>query len=123
MGLAALGTAALLLAAPVVVREFLGPEFSPAVRVLRVGLLAAVPLAGFYAARPTLDALQDVPVTAKLLLGCFALEVLVTYLGGQFLTPTSAAVLGFGVGAGALGILSYLALLLAVRTAQAKAAG
>jgi O-antigen/teichoic acid export membrane protein len=122
MGLATLATATLLVAAPVVVRGFLGAEFSAAVQVLRLGLLAAVPLAAFYAARPTLDALQDAPVTAKLLLGCFAVEVMVTYPAGHVLSPTSAAVLGFGIAAGALGILSYLALLLAVRTAQAKAA-
>jgi O-antigen/teichoic acid export membrane protein len=122
VGLAAVATATLVALAPMVVRGFLGDEFAGAVPILRLGLLASIPLAVFYAARPTLDALQDAPVTAKLLLACFALEVAVTYVAGQFLSPTWAAVAGLGVAAGMLGVLSYLALLRAVRLAQTKAA-
>jgi O-antigen/teichoic acid export membrane protein len=120
--LATSATAILFFCAPTVIRVFLGEEFAGAVPLLRLGLLASIPLVAFYAARPTLDALQDAPVTVKLLLGCFVLEVVVTYLGGHFLAPASAAVLGLGIAAGALGILSYFALILAVRTAEAKSA-
>jgi O-antigen/teichoic acid export membrane protein len=121
VALAALATIALSLLAWPLVTGFLGDEFTDAVPILRLGLLAAIPLAAFYAARPTLDALQDSPVTVKLLVGCFALEVVLTYLGGWFLAPASAAVLGLCAGAGMLGVLSYAALHLALRGA-AKAA-
>jgi O-antigen/teichoic acid export membrane protein len=122
VGLATLATVTALLLAPLLVRGFLGDEFSGAARILRLGLLASIPLAAYYAARPTLDALQDSPVTVKLMLGCFALEVMVTYLGSRLVAPTLAAVLGFWSAAGALGVLSYLALLRAIRTAKAKVA-
>jgi O-antigen/teichoic acid export membrane protein len=109
--LAAAATAFLALLAPVIVRGYLGEEFGDAVPVLRLGLLSAIGLAAFYAARPVLDALQDRPVTVKLLVLSLVVEVLVTYAAARVLEPMSAGVLGLGVAATMLGGLSYVALL------------
>ena len=109
--LAAAATAFLALLAPVIVRGYLGAEFGDAVPVLRLGLLSAIALAAFYAARPALDALQDRPVTVKLLVLSLVVEVLVTYAAARVLEPMSAGVLGLGVAATMLGGLSYVALL------------
>lgn len=120
--LAALAAGTLAIGGSMVVRNFLGNDFSDAVPILRMGLLASIPLAAFYAARPTLDALQDAPVTVRLMLGSLAVEVAITYLAMPFVVPTSAAVLGLIAAAGTLGALSFVALLRAVRTAEAKEA-
>jgi O-antigen/teichoic acid export membrane protein len=96
--------------ASLLVRGFLGADFAGAEPVLRLGLLAAVPLAVFYAVRPTLDALQEHPVTTWLLLGSLVVEISLTYALGLVLSPALAAVLAFGLAAAVLGSASYLAL-------------
>jgi O-antigen/teichoic acid export membrane protein len=108
--LAALVAGAFAAVATPVVHGFLGPEFDDAAGVLRLALPAAIPLAAFYAARPALDALQETPVITRLLLGCLALEILVTHGLGRLTSAGNAAVLGLGAAAGALGVLTYLAL-------------
>jgi O-antigen/teichoic acid export membrane protein len=113
-GLAAALTATIMLAAAPLVHGFLGPEFGGAVPSLRLGLLAAVPLAMYYAARPTLDALHEAPVTTGLLLGCLAAEVGLTFALGTVLSPPVAAVTALGVAALVLGASSYLVLVRAL---------
>lgn len=98
------------LPAPALIRGFLGPDFAGAERVLRLALLAAVPLAVFYAVRPSLDALQEVPVTVGLLVACLGVEVLLTYSLRLVLSPPAAAVLALCLAATVLGVASYLAL-------------
>lgn len=118
--LAALATAMLAIGASMIVGNFLGNDFTDAVPILQVGLLASIPLAAFYAARPSLDALQDTPITVKLMLGSLAIEVGITYLAMPFVAPTSAAVSGLIAAAGALGASSFISLVRAVRIAEAK---
>jgi O-antigen/teichoic acid export membrane protein len=113
-GLAALAVAFFAAVAPVLIHGFLGDEFHGAVAVLRSALPAAIPLAAFYAARPTLDALQETPVISRLLLVCLAVEIALTYGTAEFLAPTTAAVLGLTAAAALLGGLAYAALLRAV---------
>ncbi|GAA0498429.1 hypothetical protein Ade02nite_91630 [Paractinoplanes deccanensis] len=103
-------TGLLFLAAPPIVHNFLGLEFTDAVHALRLGVLAAIPFAVFYAARPTLDALAETPIVSRLLLGCLLLQILVTYGLGHLLPPTTAALAGLTTAALALGALSYVAL-------------
>jgi O-antigen/teichoic acid export membrane protein len=117
--LAAAGTAALIgtvvaLLAPVLVRWFLGAEFAGAEPVLRLGLLASVPVAMFYAIRPTLDALQDMPMTTWLLVASLAVEVPLTYVLRLVVQPPFAAVLAFVLGAVTLGVAGYLVLVRAM---------
>lgn len=99
---AVLGAVVALLA-PVVIRWFLGEAFAGAEPVLRLGLIGAVPVAMFYAVRPTLDALQDVPMTTWLLVGSLAVEILLTYVLRLMVHPPFAAVLAFVVAAATLG--------------------
>jgi O-antigen/teichoic acid export membrane protein len=113
--LAAAGVAAVLgavvaLLAPILVGWFLGAEFDRAEPVLRLGLIAAVPVAMFYAIRPTLDALQDVPMTTWLLAGSLAVEVPLTYVLRLVMHPAFAAVLAFVIATAALGVGGYLVL-------------
>ncbi|MEV6300069.1 oligosaccharide flippase family protein [Actinoplanes sp. NPDC051861] len=118
---AALATAAaalFALAAPVLVRGFLGPEFTEATGVLRVGVLAAIPLAVFYAARPTLDALLDTPVVSRVLLGCLAAQVLFTHLLSLVVATAYAAVLALGAAAVILGVCSERLVARALRPSQ-----
>ncbi|WP_433796911.1 lipopolysaccharide biosynthesis protein [Actinoplanes sp. CA-252034] len=102
--LAALPAGLILLFARPMVHGFLGPEFDGAVPVLRLGVLAAVPLAMFYAARPTMDTLLDAKFMSRLLLACLVLEILATVIGESFLTVPQAAVLGLLVAGTALGL-------------------
>lgn len=102
--LAAVPTGVIYVFAPALVRGFLGPEFGDAVMVLRLGVVAAVPLAMFYAARPTMETLLDARFMSRLLLACLALEVVATGVGLAFLTPPHAAVLGLTAAALALGL-------------------
>ncbi|GIF14501.1 lipopolysaccharide biosynthesis protein [Actinoplanes teichomyceticus] len=90
--------------APALVHGFLGAEFSAAVPVLRAGVLAAIPLAMFYAARPTMEALLKAKFMSRLLVACLALEVVMTWIGTMFLTPGYAAVLGLVTATAALGV-------------------
>jgi O-antigen/teichoic acid export membrane protein len=122
VALAAAAVAVLFLLAPVVVEVYLGPEFAGAVPVLRLGVLPAIALAAFYAARPVLDALQDNPITVKLLVGCLTLQVVATYVAATFLPATGAAILGMGLGASILGGLSYVAIIRVTRV-QSRLAG
>jgi O-antigen/teichoic acid export membrane protein len=101
---AALPTGLIWLFAPAMVRGFLGPEFAGAVPVLRLGVLAAIPLAMFYAARPTLDTLLDARFMSRLLIACLALEIVVTVAAVAFLTPDHAAMLGLAAAGTALGL-------------------
>ncbi|WIM94123.1 hypothetical protein ACTOB_006124 [Actinoplanes oblitus] len=89
--------------APALVREFLGDEFSGAIPVLRLGVVAAIPLAMFYAARPTMETLLEATFLSRLLLACLLLEVVATWIGTAFVAPPHAAVLGLIAAATALG--------------------
>ncbi len=108
-GLAALLATLLALPAPLLVDRFLGAEFAPAVTVLRLGLLAAPPLAMFYAIRPTLDALREAPVTAGLPVVCLAVQVPLTLVLAAVVDVAVAAMLAFVAATGALGLVSWLA--------------
>ncbi|WP_045747711.1 lipopolysaccharide biosynthesis protein [Actinoplanes rectilineatus] len=109
----ATGAAAVFgLFAPALVHGFLGPEFTAAIGVLRVGVLAAIPLAMFYAARPTLDALTDTPVISRLLCVCLVLQVVLTYAAMFFLPAPYAAVAAM---CGAATVLGWRAERLVVR--------
>ena len=101
--LSAVPTGLVVLCAPPLVRGFLGPEFSAAVPVLRLGVLAAIPLAMFYTARPTMDTLLDAKVMSRLLLGCLGAAIVVTIAGTAFLTPPYAAMAGLAAASTALG--------------------
>jgi O-antigen/teichoic acid export membrane protein len=109
-GAAAVIGAVVVLLAPALVRWFLGAGFTAAGPVLRLGLLASVPVAMFYAIRPTLDALQDVPMTTWLLAGSLAVEVPLTYVLRLVMHPAFAAVLAFVIATAALGVGGYLVL-------------
>ncbi|MEV6841969.1 hypothetical protein [Actinoplanes sp. NPDC051411] len=111
---AALIGATVVLLAPVLVRWFLGDEFTSAGPVLRLGMFAAVPVAMFYAIRPTLDALQDMPMTTWLLVGSLAVEVPLTYALRLVMHPPFAAVLAFVLAAATLGVAGYLVLVRAM---------
>ncbi|MEV4347450.1 hypothetical protein AB0J83_23590 [Actinoplanes sp. NPDC049596] len=115
-------TALLFLAAPAVVHNFLGLDFTDAAGALRLGLPAAIPFAVFYAARPTLDALADSPVVSRLLLGCLALQVVSTLALGRLLSPSTAALAGLALGAVCLGASSYIALLHTIPAPRSAAA-
>jgi O-antigen/teichoic acid export membrane protein len=115
-GLASAAAAVFALLAPVLVRGFLGPEFAPATGVLRAGVLAAIPLAMFYAARPTLDALLETPVISRLLLVCLAIEVLLTHAAQSVFAPPYAAVLALCAAATVLGVCSERLVVRALRT-------
>ncbi|BCJ40756.1 hypothetical protein GCM10010168_92200 [Actinoplanes ianthinogenes] len=101
--LAAGPTLVIFLGAPVLVREFLGAEFAGAVPVLRLGVLAAIPLAMFYAARPALETLLEATFLSRLLLACLTLEVVATWIATVFVAPPHAALLGLIAAATALG--------------------
>jgi O-antigen/teichoic acid export membrane protein len=109
-GLAAALALVIALPAPVLIRHFLGAEFSPAARLLRIGMPAAVPLAVFYAVRPTLDALHEKPMTANPVVGCLVLQILLTYVLSQILDVPLAAVLALALAAAALGLTCWLTL-------------
>ncbi|MEU4428151.1 oligosaccharide flippase family protein [Actinoplanes sp. NPDC024001] len=115
-GLAAVAAAVFAVFAPLLVRGFLGPEFAPAVGVLRAGVVAAIPFAMYYAARPTLDALLEAPVMSRLLLACLALEVLLTHVTQSVLAPTYAAVVALCGAAAVLGVCSERLVVRALRT-------
>ncbi|MEU8661481.1 lipopolysaccharide biosynthesis protein [Actinoplanes philippinensis] len=102
--LAAVPAGLILLFAPALVRGFLGPEFAGAVPVLRLGVLAAIPLAMFYAARPILDTLLDAKFMSRLLLACLVLEILATVIAESLLTVPQAAVAGLLAAGTALGL-------------------
>ncbi|MCM4078190.1 lipopolysaccharide biosynthesis protein [Paractinoplanes hotanensis] len=115
MPLAAAGVVAvpvliIALPAPMLIRHFLGAEFSATVPLLRIGMLAAVPLAVFYAVRPTLDALHEWPVAANPVVGCLALQVLSTYALSRFLDLPLATVIALALAAAALGLTCWLKL-------------
>ncbi|GIE87512.1 lipopolysaccharide biosynthesis protein [Actinoplanes regularis] len=102
--IATVPTAAILVSAPVLVHRFLGAEFSSAVPILRLGVLAAIPLAVFYAGRPAMDVLLEPKFVSRMLLVCLALEIVVTGIATVFLAPPDAVVLGLAAAATALGI-------------------
>ncbi|MEU4692643.1 hypothetical protein [Actinoplanes sp. NPDC023714] len=104
--LAAAATLIFSLFSEALVAGFLGPSFAAAAPILRLGVLSAIPLAMFYAARPTLDALLDRPVISRLLLGCLVLQVAVTHLAELVLPPAHAGVLALCVAASVLGFRS-----------------
>ncbi|WP_433290655.1 hypothetical protein ACQP2F_23450 [Actinoplanes sp. CA-030573] len=118
--LAALGVLFFAVVAPPLVHNFLGSEFHDAIDVLRAALPAAIPLAAFYAARPTLDALQETPVISRVLLLCLGVEIALTYATAAVASPAAAAILGLTVAAVLLGALSYAALLRAIPARQPR---
>ncbi|GAA4947302.1 lipopolysaccharide biosynthesis protein [Actinoplanes utahensis] len=103
-GVAALAAGLITLLGPVLVRLYLGPEFHEAAAVLGVGIFAAVPLAMFYAARPTLDALPQPPRINRLLLGCLGLEVVLGWAATGIMPAAQAALTALTVAATVLGL-------------------
>jgi O-antigen/teichoic acid export membrane protein len=101
--LAAVPATVILVLAPQLVHGFLGPEFSAGIPILRLGVFAAIPLAMFYAARPTMDTLLEPKFMSRLLIACLALEIVVTGIAMVFFEPPHAAVLGLTAAATALG--------------------
>ncbi|GGN59628.1 hypothetical protein GCM10010112_14900 [Actinoplanes lobatus] len=101
---ATLPTGVIILFASPMVHGFLGPEFDAAVPVLRLGVLAAVPLAMFYTARPALDVLFEAKAMSWLLVACLMVEVVTTVVGTRFLTPSYASMLGLLSAATVLGL-------------------
>ncbi|GIM92255.1 lipopolysaccharide biosynthesis protein [Paractinoplanes toevensis] len=121
-GVAALISLMLVVAAAPVLRWFLGEEFRGGDDVIRFGVPVAIPLAMFYAARPTIDALRSAPVTTWLLVGCLAAEVGITVGAGLLLPAWPAALAGFGAAAVVLAVCSYVALLHAIPSPARKSA-
>jgi O-antigen/teichoic acid export membrane protein len=119
-GVAAVASAVLLVAATPVVRWYLGTEFAGADTVIRYGAPVSIPLAVFYAARPTIDALREAPVTAVLLVGSLAVEVVATYGAALAMPAWQAALAGFGAAAVVLAVSSYVALLRAIPVPASK---
>jgi O-antigen/teichoic acid export membrane protein len=118
-GVAALASAVVVVTAAPVVHWFLGTDFHEAVAVVRFGVPVSVPLTVFYAARPTIDALRDTPVTTVLLVGALAAEVAATYGAALVMPDWPAALSGFAAAALLLAVFSYLAMLRAIpRTAR-----
>jgi O-antigen/teichoic acid export membrane protein len=113
-GVAALASAVLLVVATPVVHWFLGAEFAGADKVIRFGAPVSIPLAVFYAARPTIDALREAPVTAVLLVVSLAVEVVATCAAALALPAWQAALAGFGAAAVVLAASSYVAMLHAI---------
>ncbi|HEX5204944.1 MAG TPA: hypothetical protein VFW27_33920 [Actinoplanes sp.] len=113
-GVAALASAVVVVTAGPVVHWFLGADFHEAVAVLRFGVLVSVPLAVFYAVRPTIDALHEAPVATVLLVGALVAEVMATYLAALVVPAWPAALLGFAAAAMLLAVVSYLAMLRAI---------
>jgi O-antigen/teichoic acid export membrane protein len=113
-GVAAVASAVLLIVATPVVRWFLGAEFAGADTVIRYGVPISIPLAVFYAARPTIDALREAPVTTVLLVGSLVVEVAATYGAGLVMPAWPAALAGFGAAALVLAASSYVAMLRAI---------
>jgi O-antigen/teichoic acid export membrane protein len=111
---AALASAALLVVATPVVRWFLGAGFAGADTVIRFAAPVSIPLAVFYAARPTIDALREAPVTTVLLVGSLVVEVVATYGAARTMPAWQASVAGFGAAAVVLAASSYIAMLRAI---------
>lgn len=104
--LATVAAAGIALAGPRLVDAYLGPAFGGATTVLNIGIFAAVPLAMFYASRPTLDALPHPPDTARPLVGCLVLQVVVTHAAMTVLPPPNAAVVALAAASTVLGLRS-----------------
>jgi O-antigen/teichoic acid export membrane protein len=94
-----------------VVHWFLCAGFHEAVAVVRFGVPVSVPLAVFFAARPTIDALNEAPVATGLLVGALVAEVVATCLAALVVPAWPAALLGFAAAAVLLAVFSYLAML------------
>jgi O-antigen/teichoic acid export membrane protein len=114
--LAAAGALVFVYFSDALVAGFLGPEFAPAAEILRLGVISAIPLAMFYAARPTLDALCDRPAISRLLLGCLALQIVITHVAELVLPAAHAAILALCVAASVLGFRSERLVVAAMRS-------
>jgi len=110
-GVAAVASVAVVVTAVPVVHWFLGAGFHEAVAVVRFGVPVSVPLAVFFAARPTIDALNEAPVATGLLVGALVAEVVATCLAALVVPAWPAALLGFAAAAVLLAVFSYLAML------------
>jgi O-antigen/teichoic acid export membrane protein len=119
-GVAALISLGFVVAAGPVLDSFLGASFVGGDDVVRFGVPVAIPLAMFYAARPTIDALREAPVTAGLLVGCLTAEVGFTLAAGLMMPAWPAALTGFWAAAMLLAGGSYIALLHAFPTTARK---
>jgi O-antigen/teichoic acid export membrane protein len=119
-GVAALISLGFVVAAGPVLDSFLGASFVGGDDVVRFGVPVAIPLAMFYAARPTIDALREAPVTAGLLVGCLTAEVGLTLAAGLMMPAWPAALTGFWAAAMMLAGGSYIALLHAFPTTARK---
>jgi O-antigen/teichoic acid export membrane protein len=82
--------------------------------VIRFAAPVSIPLAVFYAARPTIDALREAPVTTVLLVGSLVVEVVATYGAARAMPAWQASVAGFGAAAVVLAASSYIAMLRAI---------
>jgi O-antigen/teichoic acid export membrane protein len=110
-GLAVVAAVPALLLAPALVRGYLGSDFGAAVPVMRLGVLAAPPLAVYYAARPTLDALQDRPSTVRILIVALLAEIACFFALDTFLVTSYAAMISFVAATVLLGVSAYVTLL------------
>ncbi|MFF5296402.1 hypothetical protein [Paractinoplanes globisporus] len=119
-GVAAAASVVLAVSATPVVEWFLGTDFDGADVVIRCGVPVSIPLAMFYAARPTIDALREAPVTAALLVGSLVVEVVATFGAALVLPAWPAALAGFGAAAVLLGACTYVALLRAIPVTARK---
>jgi O-antigen/teichoic acid export membrane protein len=119
-GVAALASAVVVVTAVPVVHWFLGTDFHDAVAVVRFGVPVSIPLAVFYAARPTIDALREAPVTMWLLVGALVAEVVATYLAALVVPAWPASLAGFAAAAVLLAVFSYTAMLRAIPQAARK---
>jgi O-antigen/teichoic acid export membrane protein len=102
VGLAALALVGIELLAGLGVTLYLGPAFVPAVPLVRITVLGAVPYVAYVVLRNILDALHVVPLNAKNLVIALA-----GFLAGAFLNPSPVGVTAsFAVSLGILGGLT-----------------
>jgi O-antigen/teichoic acid export membrane protein len=109
-GVAAAVSLVFVVTAAPVLHSFLGAAFAGGDDVVRFGVPVAIPLAMFYAARPTIDALREAPVTGRLLVGCLAAEIVLTLGAGLVMPAWPAALTGFWAAALLLAGCSYTAM-------------
>ncbi|MEU4236710.1 hypothetical protein [Actinoplanes sp. NPDC026619] len=112
--IAAVISLGLIVTAGPVLHWFLGAEFKGGDDIIRYGVTVSIPLAMFYAARPSIDALREAPVTAWLLVACLGAEIVITLGAGLLMPAWPAALTGFAAAAIGLAVSSYVALLHAI---------
>lgn len=105
---AAVGYVVVLVLGGPIVAVFLGPDFSEAARVLRVGVVTTVPVAAFYAARPLLETVSDRSVTTRILVTAWIVEIATTVVASRRLGDLDGAITGWIAGSFTAGALAFL---------------